>query len=303
MTTTLTDTAIEIAGLAYSYGDHRAVDGVDITVRRGEIFALLGTNGAGKTTTLELLEGTRRPAAGTVTVLGLDPVADRQRLKPRLGVMLQNAGLIEDLTAAETLRLWAALSSRTDDVPDLLRRVDLAHRADVRVAALSGGERRRLDFALASYGQPELVILDEPTTGLDPESRQRLWRTVTRLRDAGSTVLLTTHYLEEAESLADRVAIMHDGRISVAGTLTEVLAARPARITAVARHPHPDLPRLTGAVRATPDQDGTALSVETTELQRDLTTLLRWADDAAVPLHRLTANQASLSEIFLAISE
>jgi ABC-2 type transport system ATP-binding protein len=297
------DTAIEVSQLRYSYDTFTAVAGVDLTVRRGEIFALLGTNGAGKTTTLELLEGFRRPAAGEIRVLGHDPYRARNLLKPRVGVMLQQAGLLEELSTAETLRLWGALSSREDDVDDLLDRVELEHRRDTRVEQLSGGEKRRLDFALAIYGRPELIILDEPTTGLDPESRQRLWQTVAGLRDGGATVLLTTHYLEEAENLADRVAIMHQGEVSVAGTLAEVLGSRPARISA--RVPFAALelalPVFTGTLQSTMERSGVVLTLETSELQRDLTELLRWAENGAVPLDRLSATQASLSDIFLTI--
>ncbi|MBN6036291.1 ABC transporter ATP-binding protein [Amycolatopsis sp. 195334CR] len=295
--------AIEISELKYSYDGFTAVDGVDFTVRAGEIFALLGTNGAGKTTTLEMIEGFRRPEAGRIRVFDHDPARARSRLKPRMGVMLQQAGLIEELSTAETLRLWGALSSRTDDVDAQLDRVELGHRRDTRVEQLSGGEQRRLDFALATWGRPELVVLDEPTTGLDPESRQRLWKTVERMRDEGSTILLTTHYLEEAEALADRVAIMHQGRISVAGALTDVLAAHPSRISARVPMPaldHP-LPLFDGTLESTLDERGALLVVETGALQDDLGLLIDWARQHGVVLERLSATQASLSEIFLTV--
>ena len=295
--------AIEISDLKYSYDDFTAVDGIDFTVHTGEIFALLGTNGAGKTTTLEMIEGFRQPEAGSIRVFGHDPARARSRLKPRMGVMLQQAGLIEEMSTAETLRLWGALSSRTDDVEELLDRVELAHRRDTRVEQLSGGEKRRLDFALATWGRPELVVLDEPTTGLDPESRQRLWKTVERMRDDGSTILLTTHYLEEAEALADRVAIMHQGQISVAGTLTDVLAAHPSRISALvpaSSLDHP-LPVFDGQLDSTLDERGALLVVETSSLQDDLGLLLDWARRYGVTLDRLSATQASLSEIFLTV--
>ncbi|NGY63312.1 ABC transporter ATP-binding protein [Lentzea sp. NEAU-D13] len=297
------DIVIEISLLRFSYDTFAAVDGVDLTVRRGEIFALLGTNGAGKTTTLELVEGFRRPESGTVRVLGHDPARARSLLKPRMGMMLQHAGLIEELSVFETLKLWGSLTTRSDDVEELLDRIELVHRRDTRVEQLSGGEKRRLDFALAIYGRPELIVLDEPTTGLDPESRQRLWQTVERLRDSGSTILLTTHYLEEAESLADRVAIMHQGRISVAGTLPEVLGTRPSRITArvPASALERALPAFAGALKSTLDDTGALLVLETTALQEDLGALLRWAGDGGIELDRLTASQASLAEIFLTV--
>lgn len=218
-------------------------------------------------------------------------------------MMLQHAGLIEELSVFETLKLWGSLTTRSDDVEELLDRIELVHRRDTRVEQLSGGEKRRLDFALAIYGRPELIVLDEPTTGLDPESRQRLWQTVERLRDSGSTILLTTHYLEEAESLADRVAIMHQGRISVAGTLPEVLGTRPSRITArvPASALERALPAFAGALKSTLDDTGALLVLETTALQEDLGALLRWAGDGGIELDRLTASQASLAEIFLTV--
>ncbi|SMC90175.1 ABC transporter ATP-binding protein [Kibdelosporangium aridum] len=288
---------IEVSGLTYRYGQFVAVAGVNFTVRQGEIFALLGTNGAGKTTTLEIIEGFRKPADGRVRVFGLDPFADRPALSARTGVMSQQTGLIGELTTLETLNLWAGLTSRKDSARSLLSTVELSHRADVPVEKLSGGERRRLDFALAIWGRPPLVILDEPTTGLDPESRQQLWETVEHLRDTGTSVLLTTHYLEEAQALADHVAIMHEGRIQVAGTLSQVLSEQPARITA--KVPDVELPKLLGEVSL----DNGQLTVQTRDMQADLYELLLWADRNAIRLHDLNATQASLQEIFLAIGK
>ncbi len=290
---------IEVSGLRYRYGSFAAVDGIDFTVREGEIFALLGTNGAGKTTTLEVVEGFRAPAGGRVRVFGLDPVTDRTRLSARTGVMLQSSGLVGELTVAETLDLWGGLRSRTDDPGTLLSTVELDGRRDVAVDKLSGGEQRRLDFALAVWGRPPLLILDEPTTGLDPESRQRLWQTVRTLRDSGSTILLTTHYLDEAQSLADHVAIMHQGRIQVAGPLSDVLAGAPSRITTSLPFDVPALPLFQG--RST--VDGQALVVETRQVQEDLYALLRWADQYGVRLPDVAASQGSLEEVFLAISK
>jgi ABC-2 type transport system ATP-binding protein len=290
---------IEVSDLQYRYGSFAAVAGVGFTVRPGEIFALLGTNGAGKTTTLELVEGFRSPAGGRVRVFDRDPVADRASLSAQVGVMLQTSGLIGELSVAETLALWGGLRSRKDSVSSLLTTVDLSARRDVAVEKLSGGERRRLDFALAVWGRPPLLILDEPTTGLDPESRHQLWQTVISLRDAGSTILLTTHYLEEAQALADHVAIMHAGRIQVAGPLSDVLAQQPSRITASLPADVPALPAFTGKSSV----DGQTLAVETHQVQDDLFTLLRWADQHCVRLPDLTAEQASLQEIFLAIGK
>jgi ABC-2 type transport system ATP-binding protein len=287
--------AIEVSRLRYSYGSYTAVDGIDFTVARGEVFALLGTNGAGKTTTLEVVEGFRAPAAGTVRVLGKDPYRDRVALAKSVGVMLQESGFVGELTVAETLAMWQGLSSRTDSPAALLDRLDLAHRATVAVEQLSGGERRRLDVALAIWGRPALVVLDEPSTGLDPESRQRVWTLIEDLAATGTTVLLTTHYLEEAEALADRVAIMHAGRIRVAGTLAEVLSSRPARISAVLPAGFPSLPAFSGTATLA----GAALTVETGAVQEDLGVLLAWATSHSLVLDGLTATQASLQEVFL----
>ncbi|MEQ3548930.1 ABC transporter ATP-binding protein [Pseudonocardia nematodicida] len=292
---------VEIRDLRFRYGGHAAVDGVDLTVHPGEVFGLLGTNGAGKTTTLELLQGFRRPASGTVRMFGVDPVTAGPAVRRRTGAVLQQAGFLDELTVAETVRLTASLSSRTDDVRDCLARVGLAHRRDVAVSGLSGGERRRLDIACATWGGPDLVIMDEPTTGLDPESRAVLWGIVRGLRDAGTAVVLTTHHLEEAEALADRLAIMHGGRVAVGGTLAEVLATRPAAVTAELDPGvvPPDLPGLASAPAA---QGRTALRLEAADLTRATHALTGWAIDAGARLHRLRATEAGLDEVFHAVA-
>jgi len=282
-TGTASDLVVDVRGLVVAYGSFRAVDGVDLDVRRGEVFALLGTNGAGKTSTLEALQGFRSRTAGSVDVLGDDPLVSTRRIRAASGVMVQEAGFVPEATPVTALQLWASLSSRVDDVDAVLERVGLAHRRGVLVKDLSGGERRRLDLALAVWGAPDLIVLDEPTAGLDPESRSTLWGLVRELRDGGTTVLMTTHHLEEAEQLADRVAIMHRGRIAVRGTLAEVLDQRPARITAVRR------------VEGRPDEP---VDVRTQELQADLLALLLDAQRTGAELHRLRATPASLEEVF-----
>lgn len=195
-----------------------AVDNVSFHVERGEVFGLLGTNGAGKTSTLEILEGLAPADGGEVRVLGLDPVTDRQALRPQLGIMLQSGGLPAALTVAETMRMWAGTCSTLRDIDEVLVDVDLTHRADVKVGALSGGEQRRPDLACALVGDPRVIFLDEPTTGLDPESRRNVWGLLEGLKERGATMVLTTHYLEEAERLCDRIAIMHEGRAPPATT-------------------------------------------------------------------------------------
>ncbi|WP_345414178.1 ABC transporter ATP-binding protein [Pseudonocardia xishanensis] len=286
-----TETAIGVRDLRVRYGGFEAVRGVDLEVRRGEVFALLGTNGAGKTTTLEVLEGFRARSAGEVSVLGLDPGRERHLLRERMGIQLQEGGFVDELTVGETLELWGRLSPREDRVARLLDRFDLVPRRDVRVSALSGGEKRRLDLATAVWGSPELVVLDEPTTGLDPAARRRTWDAIQELQDGGRTVVLTTHYLEEAEALADRVAIMHEGRVAVAGSLAEILASRPSSFSAT----------LPAGVAPPRGLDGPEVLVHTDDLQRDLTAFLGWAADRGVTLTDLRAAPASLADIYLSI--
>ncbi|MFF2302434.1 ABC transporter ATP-binding protein [Streptomyces sp. NPDC058128] len=292
--------AIEAEGLRRGYsGDFEAVRGISFTVPRGEIFALLGTNGAGKTSTVELLEGLAVPSAGTARVLGHDPYRERAAVRPRIGVMLQEGGFPSDLTVAETVRMWAGCATHARPAAEALGATGLTGREDVRVKQLSGGERRRLDLSLALLGRPEVLFLDEPTTGLDAEGRRDTWELVRALRDGGTTVLLTTHYLEEAEALADRLAIMHRGQIVLSGTPAEVTAARPARI----RFTLPaDVPaaRLPLGLRAAEDEG--RVEIRTESLQDDLATLLGWARNEGVRLDGLDARSASLEEAFLDIA-
>ncbi|KAB1149166.1 ABC transporter ATP-binding protein [Streptomyces luteolifulvus] len=296
---------IEVTDLRRVYGGgFEAVRGISFSVRRGEIFALLGTNGAGKTSTVELLEGLARPAGGRVRVLGHDPVADRAVVRPRTGVMLQEGGFPSELTVAETTRLWTGCTSGARPEREALELVGLAGKADVRVKQLSGGERRRLDLALALLGEPEVLFLDEPTTGLDAEGRRDTWDLVRALRDAGTTVLLTTHYLEEAEDLADRLAILHEGRIAAAGTPDDVTAAQPSRISfeLPAGYFVGDLPPLGELGVCGHEMAGRTVRLRTHELQRTATRLLVWAERAVVELRRLDVRSASLEEAFLGIA-
>jgi ABC-2 type transport system ATP-binding protein len=218
--------AIEVRGLTMSYGRHPVLCGVDFEVRGGEVFCLLGPNGAGKTTTLEILEGFRRPGGGTVRVLGLDPAATAQvaKLRVRTGIVLQECGFPRQARVGELIELWRSYYPAPRSARDLLEVVELTDAASTQVRQLSGGQRRRLDFALALAGDPDLIFLDEPTTGFDPEARRRLWAAVENLRGLGKTVLLTTHYLDEAERLADRIAILRSGHIELTGTPQEVAA-------------------------------------------------------------------------------
>ncbi|MFJ6480610.1 ABC transporter ATP-binding protein [Streptomyces sp. NPDC091682] len=297
----MTDTVIEARDLRRGYtGGFEAVRGVSFSVARGEIFALLGTNGAGKTSTVELLEGLAAPSGGQVRVFGLDPLTRRAEVRPRTGVMLQEGGFPSDLSVTETVRMWGGVTTGARPAAEVLELVGLAARSSVRVKQLSGGERRRLDLALALLGRPEVLFLDEPTTGMDPEGRRDTWALVRELQEQGTTVLLTTHYLEEAEELADRLAILHEGELVLSGTPPEVTATRPARI-------HFTLPdgvpaaRLPLSLRAA--ASGQRVEIRTEGLQEDLTELLGWARENGVQLAGLDARSASLEEAFLEIAQ
>jgi ABC-2 type transport system ATP-binding protein len=301
---------VEVEDLRRHYGPRgpagfEAVRGVSFSVRRGELFAVLGTNGSGKTSTMEVLEGLARPSAGTVRVLGQDPARARQLVRPRIGIMLQEGGLPGDLTVAETARMWAGTLTSPRPVDEVLELVDLRGQVRVTVKQLSGGQRRRLDLALAILGRPDVLFLDEPTAGLDPESRARTWRLIRHLLDGGTTVLLTTHYLQEAEDLADRLAILHQGRIVSAGTPRDVAAARPARISFVlpanTQESVPELPAAVG-IETQDTAAGRQVIVHTHDLQRSLGVLLAWGSARHLTLGALDARSASLEEAFLDVA-
>ncbi|MEO3873134.1 ABC transporter ATP-binding protein [Nonomuraea sp. B12E4] len=285
---------IDVERLNLTYGDFHAVKDLSFHVERGELYALLGTNGAGKTSTLETVEGHRTATSGAVRVFGKSP-RDRRAVRPRMGIMLQESGFSPDLTVKESVRLIGKLTQRTDRVERVLGIVDLTRKAATKVSQLSCGEKRRLDFATAVYGKPELIFLDEPTTGLDIQSRDDLWDVVGKLREDGSTVVLTTHYLEEAQQRADRIGLMHKGAFYREGTVSELTRMLPAAIRFLFADPVPALP-----LQATREGDGKVL-IETFDLQKDLHTLLRWAQDHTVELRELQAGPTRLDDVFRAL--
>jgi ABC-2 type transport system ATP-binding protein len=214
--------AVSVRGLRKSYGSQEALRGIDFTIEAGEVFGLLGPNGAGKTTTVEILEGYRRPDTGTVEVLGSDPQRSGTAWRQRIGVMLQSSSLYPALTVRESLDVFAGYYAKPRDAEEVVALVGLTEKANARVRTLSGGQQRRLDLGLALIGDPELIFLDEPTTGFDPGARRTAWETIRDLRALGKTILLTTHYLDEAEQLADRVAVLRDGLIVREGSPAEL---------------------------------------------------------------------------------
>jgi ABC-2 type transport system ATP-binding protein len=291
---------IAVDELRKSYADVHAVDGVSFEVARGEIFGLLGPNGAGKTTTVEILEGLLPADSGTVRVLDLDP-AQRPELKQRIGVQLQTAALYPFLTVTEVLDLFRSFYPRSRPTPWLIDAVDLGERRDAQTRHLSGGQRQRLSVALALVNEPELVFLDEPTTGMDPQARRSLWDLVLRLRDGGASVLLTTHYMEEAEHLCDRVAIMDHGKVLEAGTV-DGLVRRRFHDRSVQFETLPELDRaaleaLPGVTQVVIDDDTTVL--HTTETAAAIGALLDRAGELNREPRSLAIHRPTLEDVFL----
>ncbi len=231
MITEMSDPAIEVHALRKAYGEFEAVRGIEFEVRRGEVFGLLGPNGAGKTTTVEILEGYRARTDGRVSVLGFDPGERSRELRARVGIVLQTTGLYRHIRVREALKHFAGMYPHPRDVDEVISLTGLSGKENALARTLSGGQLRRLDLALALVGDPELIFLDEPTTGFDPAARRNAWETIRSLRDLGKTILLTTHYLDEAQALADRVAIIKDGRIIVEGAPEELGAGGSAPYT------------------------------------------------------------------------
>jgi ABC-2 type transport system ATP-binding protein len=295
------DAAIEIDGLRKSYGSFEAVRGLSLRVERGEIFAFLGPNGAGKTTTVEILEGFRTRDAGDVQVLGVDPEHSDRAWRSRIGIVLQEGTAQPELTVRETLALWAAYYPSPRPVEETIALAGLEEKADDRVGRLSGGQRRRLDVGLALSGDPDLVFLDEPTTGFDPVARRAAWKVIAGLRDLGKTVFLTTHYLDEAQELADRVAIVKAGVIVVEGPPGELGAASPD--TEIVFVP-PAGVELAELPISEPVQvvDGRA-HLRTAAPTRALAKLTGWAAERGIELERLEVTRPTLEDVYLELVE
>ena len=295
--------AITVEGLVVDYGELRAVAGIDLEIARGEVYALLGEIGAGKTSTIEVLEGLRARSSGTVQVLGHDPADSSRDLRDRIGIVLQTTGVERQLTVAEAVALYGAVYRRPRPVGEVLELVGLADRADARCGTLSGGQRRRLDLALGIVGSPELLFLDEPTTGFDPSARRRAWDLVDALRSDGMTVVLTTHYLDEAEHLADRVGVMSAGRLVVEGTPAD-LQRRSGRTLVSFRcgGGEHDLAAVTRVAEGLGDRvrlvDG-RIELLTVDVTAALHALTGWSVAQRVALDSWSVAQPSLEQVFL----
>ena len=297
------DAVICVRGLRKSYGAFEAVAGIDLEVSAGEIFAFLGPNGAGKTTTVEILEGFRKPTAGEVTVLGKDPAHADGAWRDRIGVVLQESQPEPGLTVRECLELYAGYYSRPRDIAETIRLAGLEEKADTLGERLSGGQRRRLDVALALIGDPELIFLDEPTTGFDPSARRAAWDVVSGLRKLGKTVFLTTHYMDEAENLADRIAVIAAGKIVAEGT-PATLGGRE-RMAATIRFTLPDglaTAELPAPLRELASRSNGRVLIETRQPLKDVKTLADWAFERGIDLPDLDVRRPSLEDVYLELT-
>jgi len=304
MTSENTDTAVRCRGLVKRYADVVAVNGLDLEVRRGECFGLLGPNGAGKTTTIEILEGLTEPDAGEVEVLGSTWQQNGRELRERLGISLQETQLGEKLTVGETVRLFRSFYRRGRDPEEVLARMSLEEKRNSRVGKLSGGQKQRLAVACALVGDPELLFLDEPTTGLDPQSRLQLWQQITEFRAGGGTVLLTTHYMDEAERLCDRVAIVDRGQVIALGTpaalISSLHAANVVEFSSEPEIPEESLRALPGV--AEPHRRGSLWFLPVSSLAETVPALLALVERSGSRLASLSTHQATLEDLFVALT-
>ena len=290
---------VDVRGLVKSYSGTQVVKGIDLAIRHGEVFALLGPNGAGKTTTVEILEGYRTRDLGEVSVLGVDPGRQRARLKSRVGIVLQSPGIDRYLTVRETIAMYATFYPRPRRVDEVIRLVGLEEKRSVRVLKLSGGQQRRLDVAIALVGNPELLFLDEPTTGFDPSARREAWDVIKNLATLGMTVLLTTHYMDEAQFLADRVAVIVAGRIVAEGTPATLGGRDLARARIRYRVPAGATPP--GGLFAPPAPDGYS-EITPDDVVQALHRLTGWAIEHGASLDGLEVRRLSLEDIYLSLT-
>ncbi|MEP6759480.1 MAG: ABC transporter ATP-binding protein [Actinomycetota bacterium] len=295
----MAERVIEITGLRKSYGDIEAVAGIDLHVDRGEVFALLGPNGAGKTTTTEILEGYLVPTGGHTSVLGHDPTKAERDLKQRIGIVLQSTGVDHFLTVRETIEMYGGYYERQRPTDEVIEVVGLREKADTRVRQLSGGQQRRLDVAIGLAGDPELLFLDEPTTGFDPNARRNAWEMVKNLASIGKTVWLTTHFMDEAQYLADRVAVIAKGVIVAEGT-PDSIAGRDRMRTTIRFRPQSDAPVLPSWGQV-PTADGGFL-LEADDATRAVHDVTGWAIEHGVTLEVLEVTQPSLEDVYLGLT-
>ena len=295
------DIAVQVRGLRKSYGSVQALAGVDIGIRRGEVFGLLGPNGAGKTTLVEILEGHRKRDGGEVSVLGHDPDTGERELRERIGIVLQEEGIDAVLKVREAVELYSAAYPRPRDPDECIELVGLAGKSDARVETLSGGQRRRLDLALGIAGDPELIFLDEPTTGFDPSARRQAWEVIDGLRSLGKTILLTTHYMDEAQNLADRVAVIAAGRIVAEGT-PDTLAGRDVGDAVVSFRTPPDVDSDVLPLPAGVEHSNGRVVFSSATPTRDLAPLVAWASERGVELEGLTVTRRSLEDVYLELT-
>lgn len=291
---------IEVRDLVKYYGDVRAVDGIDLSVEAGEVFSLLGPNGAGKSTTVEILEGYRSKTSGSVSVLGYDPVQAQRAYKERIGIVLQETAIEEQLTVSEAIDNYGSMYPNRRPTGELIELVGLEEKTDARIRTLSGGQRRRLELALGIVGDPELIFLDEPTTGFDPSARRHAWSIVENLTSLGKTVLLTTHYMDEAQFLADRVAVMAKGRIVAEGP-PDTLGGRATAGTLITFSSEGKSMEGLPAKDFSVAENG-GVVVHTTDPTGDLYRITGWAIDHGVDLASLTVSQPSLEDIYLELT-